>query len=166
MVERPCQTCGNQFEASLWQVERRWGLYCSQECQYESMRVKKVACTCRHCGKEFFVYPSAIKKGEGQYCGKKCSGLAHRGEKSGHYKGGWINYSGYKCVCIAGKQQYEHRLVAEEYLGQPLGEYVVHHIDGDPQNNEINNLMLFEDNGKHLAYERGTGQPGVCLEEI
>ena len=48
----------------------------------------------------------------------------------------------------------EHRLVMEAKLQRFLipGE-VVHHIDGDPQNNEVGNLMLFRSNAAHLKHE-------------
>jgi predicted DNA-binding protein (UPF0251 family) len=52
----------------------------------------------------------------------------------------------------------EHRLVMEEHLGRYLDpEEVVHHIDGNHQNNDIGNLELFQTNGKHLHHEL-TGQ--------
>ena len=48
----------------------------------------------------------------------------------------------------------EHRLVVEKMIGRYLlpGE-VVHHKDGDPQNNNPDNLQLFGSNGEHLAFE-------------
>ena len=52
-----------------------------------------------------------------------------------------------------------HRLVFEEHLGRFLRpDEVVHHIDGNPQNNNISNLELFENNGKHLKASL-TGKP-------
>lgn len=45
----------------------------------------------------------------------------------------------------------EHRLVMEEILGRNLTKSeVVHHIDGDKQNNAPSNLELFSTNGEHL----------------
>ena len=41
-----------------------------------------------------------------------------------------------------------------EKLGRPLAKgEVVHHIDNDPENNELSNLMLFRTNGEHLKHE-------------
>lgn len=45
----------------------------------------------------------------------------------------------------------EHRLVMEKHLGRYLTpNEVVHHIDGNIQNNRIENLRLFDRNGDHL----------------
>lgn len=69
-----------------------------------------------------------------------------------------LNYKGYVCVLIkshpnADSNGYvlEHRVVMEMYLGRYLKSYkqeMVHHIDGDKQNNDINNLELM-DTGTH-----------------
>tara|TARA_R110000764_G_scaffold38462_1_gene85216 strand:+ start:392 stop:1117 length:726 start_codon:yes stop_codon:yes gene_type:complete len=45
----------------------------------------------------------------------------------------------------------EHRLVVSKSLGRPLTrQEVVHHIDGNKQNNAIENLELFQNNAEHL----------------
>lgn len=49
---------------------------------------------------------------------------------------------------------YEHRLVMESVLGRYLEpQEVVHHIDGNKSNNEPSNLLLFSNNGEHIAHE-------------
>ena len=46
----------------------------------------------------------------------------------------------------------EHRLVMEKKIGRYLtAEEVVHHIDGNYQNNEPDNLEMFSSNSAHLA---------------
>jgi len=54
------------------------------------------------------------------------------------------------------KQKYvwEHRLLMEKKLGRYLTENeVVHHIDGNTSNNALENLMLFQTNAEHLAFD-------------
>jgi len=49
----------------------------------------------------------------------------------------------------------EHRLVMSEHIGRPLtDEEEIHHIDRDPDNNEIDNLVLCADHKEHGAYHR------------
>lgn len=48
----------------------------------------------------------------------------------------------------------EHRLEMEKHIGRYLERSeVVHHIDGDPSNNSIENLQLFRSNSDHLKHE-------------
>lgn len=44
-----------------------------------------------------------------------------------------------------GKKDYLHRHIMEEFLGRPL-EYMEHvyHINGDPKDNEIGNLVVIK----------------------
>lgn len=42
----------------------------------------------------------------------------------------------------------------EEHLGRPLSDdEVVHHLDGDRQNNDISNLRLFSNQAEHHRFE-------------
>lgn len=46
-----------------------------------------------------------------------------------------------------------HRLVMSKHIGRPLRpEEVVHHINGDPSDNRLSNLMLFANSVAHLKY--------------
>ena len=81
------------------------------------------------------------------------------GKLSGSWKGGRIKtYDGYILIRkpnhpFSGKRGYvlEHRLVMEKELGRYLTKKeVVHHIDGNIENNSINNLELFSDFGAHV----------------
>lgn len=48
---------------------------------------------------------------------------------------------------------FEHRLVMERHLGRHLLPVeTVHHIDSDPSNNKIENLMLFLSRGEHTSW--------------
>lgn len=48
----------------------------------------------------------------------------------------------------------EHRKVMSAKIGRALTKNeVVHHIDGNPQNNDPSNLMIFQTNAAHLKHE-------------
>lgn len=135
---------------------------------------------CLICRKKFYA-PKWRQKRNPKYCSFKCSGFARKDkplsmkhkkriqnavpkrEKSHLWKGGkritWSNY-----IQIYQPEHpntdnrgyiREHRLVMEKYLGRYLkSSEVVHHVDGDTKNNNINNLMLFRSNAEHRAYHK------------
>lgn len=59
----------------------------------------------------------------------------------------------YKAIKINGKKFDEHRIVMEKHLGRKLTKTeVVHHIDGDKNNNDISNLKLFSNISEHVKF--------------
>ena len=105
--------------------------------------------------------------------GRLCSRLVLKTQRTGPRSGcghpNWIggkirDKNGYVLVyapdhpnarrCEKGRRKYvlEHRLVMSRHLGRPLSEHeVVHHKNDDKQDNRIENLELFENNGAHIA---------------
>lgn len=103
-----------------------------------------------------------------------------RGEKHPNWKGGRIAIGQYIGVHVAPDSPYapmrmsggyvmEHRLVMAEALGRPLFDHEsVHHIDGNPQNNDLSNLQLrFGKHGKGVAYRCAVcGSRHIVADEL
>lgn len=61
----------------------------------------------------------------------------------------------------------EHRLVMEQHLGRYLDRSeVVHHIDGNKQNNALSNLQVFPSNADHLKLELTGKTPNYSADGL
>jgi hypothetical protein len=95
------------------------------------------------------------------------------GKNNPSWRGGvYIDPEGYRLISnpvhpFANSAGYvrEHRLIMEKHLGRYLTQKeVVHHINGNVQDNRVENLELFESNGKHLAVELAGRCPNWSVE--
>jgi hypothetical protein len=127
-------------------------------------------CRC-NCGKEIKIITSTWEKGLGHWLQTYKSGhnpidyskanFPTR-DKHHNYKGGIKKMVGEYLGILRPHHKYAHpngyvllhRYRMELMLGRYLDpKEVVHHIDGDPTNNEEFNLMLFASNGEHITFE-------------
>ena len=78
--------------------------------------------------------------------------------------------NGYKFIKVGTKFIAEHRLVAEQHLKRLLdSEETIHHLDYNKENNNPNNLMLFQNQKSHKSFENKEKQFGKTrhvIEEI
>jgi len=93
-------------------------------------------------------------------------------KKTGSDHHNWIGECedgyGYLTCLHGGKRCFVHRVVMAEALGlEELPErFTVHHIDGDPKNNDINNLALVTDLGhKELHYLQAKDSVSLALRK-
>lgn len=153
-IERTCRRCGKKFKIFKGEVKEQ-GNYCSHECQRGFPNVKL---KCHQCGKEFVRCFSLLNKNN--FCSQECYQQAQIGNVSPAWNGGRTIDNGYICIWIpehpnSDSKGYvrEHRLVMEEKIGRYLKRSeVVHHIDGDTMNNDIDNLILFKSQSEHSIY--------------
>lgn len=114
----------------------------------------KVACECKACGLVFYDHPSHADRRK--YCSRLCKessvavtrpfGDSPQGRLS-------LDNKGYVRVSVRGSRRgkYLHLLLAEQAVGRCLEGHVVHHADGNPQNNSKDNLVVLENNAEHRA---------------
>ena len=61
----------------------------------------------------------------------------------------------------------EHRLVMEQQIGRYLEPHeVVHHKDGNKQNNHPSNLALYQSNAEHLRDELTAAERKLVIKEV
>ena len=137
--------------------------------------------TCEECGKEY-VRRSKLDK-PARFCSKRCSGIWQSrigvqnvtaiARLSPNWKGGIRKRKAGRLMIYAPDHPYSsagyvwiHRLVLEKLLGRPLepGE-LVHHIDGDPTNNNPDNLQIVtaSEHAKIHDAERGRDEHNLFL---
>ena len=111
---------------------------------------------CQMCGKTF--RPKNIKNKTGKrFCSCECSIKYQVGENNPSWKGGTIFSNGYKVVKIDKKYKYVHQKIMEDNIGRKISKgEVVHHVDGNKLNNNIDNLLLLrkEEHDKLHRLER------------
>ena len=108
-------------------------------------------CKC-DCGKEKLFLGNSLKTGNTKSCG--CLYKDRTGKKCSQWKGGKSFHYGYKLILTKNNNYIrEHRLVMEKQIGRKLlKDEVVHHINHKKDDNRIENLMLFQNQSKHIKF--------------
>jgi hypothetical protein len=139
-----CEICSKSFDKKKTDIERTKHNFCSLDC-YHRFHYKGI---------------SSLK-----WNGRR------KEENNPNWKGGEkIDNKGYirthkpeHPFCDAQGYIFKHRLVMEKKIGRYLLlNEIVHHIDKNPLNNNINNLELFANNGEHIKYHRSIKGELLC----
>lgn len=107
---------------------------------------------CECCGVTYYVPPYRAEKAK--YCSRSCLAKIHLDQFS-HLRFQPANKPKrtYKTMTINGKQVRVHRHLMEQHLGRKLMSWEhVHHINGDPHDNRLENLAVLS-NAAHQKVE-------------
>ena len=147
-----CKVCGRKFKPNISHLKRGWSKCCSKKCRDESLKNGKFV-SCDTCGKKVWRTPRHFKysKSGKFFCTKSCqtlwrnkvySGPNHalwiEGSSSGFYRKKFLK-SNIPVICNLCNEK-DKRILQ------------VHHIDGDRQNNKIDNLVWVCLNCHHLIH--------------
>jgi endogenous inhibitor of DNA gyrase (YacG/DUF329 family) len=159
-----CRDAGKREKVTCKQCNKVFGAHKSQKRQFCS---KSCSTTWRNLTDQNPSYHRDITGEKNPMYGKGLKGkdnpmYGKTGAQNPQYKGGRkVRPDGYIMVLApddhparAAAYPYilEHRFIMEQHLGRYLDpKEVVHHIDGDPSNNVIENLELFANQSEHIS---------------
>jgi len=161
-----CEHCGIEFIPS-----KNTTKFCSNECAGASRRLRENI-KCDYCNKEFERHSCHINDVI-NFCSVECYGKWVSENKTGkdafRWKGGiYKPYDKYISIRQTdGTYKQEHRIVMENHLGRKIvSEEIVHHIDGNGKNNDIDNLQLMDrpEHGRIHTTERW--ETGTFFKEV
>ena len=139
--DKPCKICGKLFRSGASGLANTFcSTICRGQWQREASKKKLAKLNCAFC-KEIFTVPQC-RKSSARCCSKQCYySLIHKeGREYRHRR----------------KDRFlivEHRLMVEDVIKRKLRKNeVIHHIDSDRQNNDINNLFIFKTSSDHTRW--------------
>ena len=126
---------------------------------------KLIKYQCKNCGKEKTFQESQLKHypNRGRFCSKEC--MYEYKRKNPTFVRSKTSH-GYFTMRIGNKKVYEHRYKVEQELGRELYENeTVHHINGNKQDNRIENLIVMMNSDHHKLHAETNPQnqkTGIC----
>jgi hypothetical protein len=153
---KQCAQCGEYVGPQNFRnmYEYRRARYCNKDCYLAAHKAKFEDAVCPICNTTF--KRPANREQVKQFCSPKCQ--YKNNEKQGHK---YVTPQGYVAIKV-GKHPMaysdgyilEHRLVMSQHLGRALAtDEHIHHIDGNKQNNSIENLQIIENSEHQILHE-------------
>lgn len=147
-----CKICNNKFYAKPRHIKIGWGKFCSIECRRRGQLTGKIV-KCDYCGKEVYKTRLELKRSKSGkfFCNRSCAcSWANK------YKRVAANHASY----TTGEATYREFLKrsGQERVCKKCGledkrVLVVHHLDFDRKNNELDNLIWLCCNCHFLVHQ-------------
>ncbi len=142
-----CKNCGKKFYSGAAST-KRITQFCNSKCFRSFFASTIGTLECFYCKRKLQLPEYMVKKRK--FCSLKCRTLYYTGKNHPCWKGGKTrDRDGYEIrnlnINKGGKPFFvrTHRWIMEKYLGRPLLKTeVVHHINHNPKDNHIPNLMV------------------------
>jgi hypothetical protein len=151
MPQTNCKQCGKEFYTKPSWIRNGFGKYCSKKCGYESRKKGKIV-DCFVCSKKIYKSCKAIKgsKSRKYFCSKSCQTIWRNkmvfiGKNHANWKGGHFTY---RNILLRSKIPRICKLCGEEDNRILL----VHHVDTNNKNNEMDNLIWLCHNCHFLVH--------------
>lgn len=148
-----CINCGKGVYRRPSYLKEAMNIFCSKRCESEWKRSlhPEGNCICFLCGCQFRTNPAYVRRRptHKRFCSRSCFAKYRQRNKgkclTGRDGGG---YHGTGCV----RTRY-HRTLIERAVGRKLNsDEVVHHIDGNKDNNDIGNLRVMTKKDHHSIH--------------
>ena len=146
-----CKICEKEFYAKPNLIAKGWGKYCSKKCSHEGSK-KGMVVNCFICDKKVYKSRKAIDRSRSKkyFCSKSCqtiwrNSVVFVGKNHANWKGGKFTYRN----IISRSETPRICKMCKEKDSRIL---LVHHIDVNNKNNELENLIWLCHNCHFLVH--------------
>lgn len=145
-----CKICSEVFYAKPSWLKNGNGVYCSKDCQNKG-RIKGAYILCFLCGEEAYKQKKALDRSKsGHYfCNRTCSTQWHNSEFKEEKHGNWKHGTfAYKRIL----ERSDRHVACVLCTISDIDLLLVHHIDKNRKNNQLENLAWLCHNCHHLVH--------------
>lgn len=151
--KRTCDICKRPFWVWAYRLKEK-PRFCGRACWSVRGEYRTLKCSLKKCDRP--INSKGLCKGHYDRLHKQVKVLLSSPIRPRAPKGTpWKTGAGYLAIRKGKKMIYLHRQTMEKHLGRSLkSTEVVHHKNGDPSDNSIDNLMVVTSQAEHLKLHR------------